>query len=608
MQIDYNKVKLVIWDLDETFWNGVLSEGDVAIPEGNRVLIRDLVDSGVMCSICSKNDEAAVDEKLENLGMKELFVFRSVNWSPKGERIRQIITEMQLRPENVLFIDDNELNLREAAAACPGVMTANVGVLPEMQVHYAACEKKDPHHRRLEQYHLLEKKQKFKATSASNECFLFQCHIQVEIKHDCENQFSRIAELIARTNQLNFTKNRIPEKELTALLKAKDIESGYVIVHDDFGDYGVVGFYALKNDTLLHFLFSCRTLNMGIEQYVYHILGCPKITIVPEVSSSLDLPSPSWINQSSYSDASNKKKKEKLDGKILIKGPCDMEQMFSFIEPTPNIITEFTYVNAKGVSIEQQNHTTQILNILKLSDAEKQRMTSLPFCDAKMYDSVIFDPDISIVMLSLFNDPHLGVYREKATGNLMAFGEYLVDLTDEAQWDAIIHRRVFTARHSFTVDELQEFKMDFEYQGRLAPEEVLENLKRIFARLNQDAVLILCLGSEMSIESDAYLGHESYLDRHEYHQKLNRLVKSWANENDRVLYIDVNDYVKSRDDFLDTINHMKKPIYYQMSQKFIQIVNSHSSHQIAEVVEKAQKVSVLEHIKRRMHYILTGEK
>ena len=33
-----------------------------------------------------------------------------------------------------------------------------------------------------------------------------------------------------------------------------------------------------------HFLFSCRILGMGIEQYVYNKLGCPKFVISGDVA------------------------------------------------------------------------------------------------------------------------------------------------------------------------------------------------------------------------------------------------------------------------------------------------------------------------------------
>ena len=52
----FEKIKLVIWDLDETFWKGTLSEEHVSIPEENRRLVLRMTDIGIVNSICSKND------------------------------------------------------------------------------------------------------------------------------------------------------------------------------------------------------------------------------------------------------------------------------------------------------------------------------------------------------------------------------------------------------------------------------------------------------------------------------------------------------------------------------------------------------------------------
>ena len=79
---DFNKIKLVIWDLDETFWKGILSEGEVEPIEANIGLVRRLTDIGIVNSICSKNDidkaEAALKRSEERRVGKEC---RS-RWSP----------------------------------------------------------------------------------------------------------------------------------------------------------------------------------------------------------------------------------------------------------------------------------------------------------------------------------------------------------------------------------------------------------------------------------------------------------------------------------------------------------------------------------------------
>ena len=49
-------LKLVIWDLDDTFWTGTLSEGTAQWIDANCDFIANLTDKGIINSICSKNN------------------------------------------------------------------------------------------------------------------------------------------------------------------------------------------------------------------------------------------------------------------------------------------------------------------------------------------------------------------------------------------------------------------------------------------------------------------------------------------------------------------------------------------------------------------------
>ena len=119
----FENIKLVIWDLDETFWKGTFSEGPVDVPQENVSLLKNLTDCGIVNSICSKNDAGQVMDFLREANLSAFFVFPSVDWTPKGSRIKQLISDMQLRPANVLFLDDNPSNLGEAEHFCPEIMT-----------------------------------------------------------------------------------------------------------------------------------------------------------------------------------------------------------------------------------------------------------------------------------------------------------------------------------------------------------------------------------------------------------------------------------------------------------------------------------------------------
>ena len=401
--MDCKSIKLVIWDLDETLWNGILSDGIVDLPVSHIDLIKNMVDGGVMCSICSKNDEQIVFDKLQEYGIKDYFVFPSINWSPKGERVRQIVNEMQLRFPNVLFVDDNALNRAEVLEYCHDINVADVDVIPELIEFFKNNRDSDKEHKRLKQYYVLEKKNNFKAAYASNEAFLYASNIQVKINHDCINHIDRIEDLILRSNQLNFTKIRSKRNELLDVFSDENFSCGYVSVTDRFGDYGIVGFYALKDSKLVHFVFSCRTLGMGVEQYVYRFLACPKIDIKGDVSSDLFGVDPDWINQKSLEFCQGKKDKTSTQSKILIKGPCDMSQMFAYIADGDNILTEFVYVNGDGVHIEQVNHTLMILQSVTVDSKIKDIVINkYPFTDDRMFKTNIFDKDLDFVVFSLF--------------------------------------------------------------------------------------------------------------------------------------------------------------------------------------------------------------
>ena len=82
-----NAVKLVVWDLDDTFWKGVLSEEAVTPVTENIDLVKRLAARGIISSICSKNDRDPVINELQKLGVWDYFVLPSISFQPKGSSI-----------------------------------------------------------------------------------------------------------------------------------------------------------------------------------------------------------------------------------------------------------------------------------------------------------------------------------------------------------------------------------------------------------------------------------------------------------------------------------------------------------------------------------------
>jgi len=577
----FDKIKLVIWDLDETFWNGTISEGTVEIPELHRQLLVQLTDIGVVNSICSKNDFAPVMEYLEKCGLAEYFVFPSINWNPKGQRVKELIADMQLRPANVLFLDDNPSNLGEVEHYCSGIMTGGPELITQLAQDAEEAGKKDPQHKRLAQYRVLEEKHHAKEAFSSNEEFLYQSNIRVDIDTDCIAQLARLHDLLIRSNQLNFTKVRSTAEELKALLEDASISCGYVSVRDQFGDYGIVGFYALKEKRLIHFVFSCRTLGMGIEQFVYNKLGRPELTVVGEVISDLSGDMPGWINQNiAESTAEQMKIGNLTEHAVLVKGPCDLFQVYPYIANTELFDTEFTYSLSSGLTIESTGHTTNVVEALRLSAEQKQRvLDEVPFTDASMYRNDVYKRDYKVVFLSILTDCNLGVYRRRETGERFAFLEYIHPITDKSNWPGLISGTYPTAGFKFTEEILERFAERYEFLGRNTPEQIVENLAYIRENLPKECILTIMLGGELYYEKNTF---EAYMDRHIVHKAVNTAIRAWAEGQRNVKLMDVNKYLVDQSSFYDHFNHYIKPVYYALASEMVEIVNGATGSRIRE--------------------------
>ena len=602
----FDKIKLVIWDLDETFWKGTFSEGNVEIPDQNRSLIAMLTDIGIVNSICSKNDEKQVMDYLNDQGLADFFVFPSISWQPKGARIKQLISDMQLRPANVLFLDDNPSNLGEASYSCPEIMTGTPALIPQLLADAEKAERKDPAHKRLQQYRILEEKHQARSEFSSNEEFLYKSNIHVDISTDCAANIDRIHDLILRSNQLNFTKVRDTKEALSALFSDPDITCGYVSVRDQFGDYGITGFYAVKANRLLHFVFSCRTLGMGVEQYVYNKLGRPELTIVGEVISDLSCTElPGWINQgTSDPSASQMEIKDLAAHTVLVKGPCDLFQIYPYIANTELFDTEFTHTIENGLVIESTGHTTHIVESLRLSQAQKHLVVDeVPFAHLDMYCDNIYRRDYKVVFLSILADCNLGVYRRKGTGEQLAFLEYIHPITDPASWPGLISGEYQTSNFRFTEEILKNFSEKYEFIGRNSPERIVANLDFIRKHLPKDCVLAIMLGGELYYEKNTF---EAYVDRHLVHKKVNDAIRVWADGRENIRLMDVNKYLVDQSSFYDHFNHYIKPVYYALAAEMVKIVNEVTGSQITETSKAKMLLIRVKELLAPTYYTLRG--
>jgi FkbH-like protein len=307
------KIKLVIWDLDDTLWSGTLAENDrVSLFEHRAAVVRRLNGHGIVSAICSKNDHATAQAKLEEFGLWDEFVFRRIAFVPKGHAVAQIIDDMHLQAKHVLFVDDNRMNLLEVKHTLPEINTIDA-TLPDCDELLGQIIADNQHvdKSRVEEYRILDQKIVDQATSgASQEEFLKSCGVRVCLVHRQDNiDFAdRIEEVINRTNQLNFLKSRIKEGGVPDLvLDIMRYECYSVVVWDKYGYHGLVGFAAVAyGKTLKHFAFSCRVMHMGIEEWMlakllklYPKLDAANVPVTPGAGA--------WLKEEAFGDAAIRK-------------------------------------------------------------------------------------------------------------------------------------------------------------------------------------------------------------------------------------------------------------------------------------------------------------
>lgn len=584
--MNFEKIKLVIWDLDNTLWSGTISEGEIQPIEKNIELIISLTDCGIINSICSKNTFDVAAGKLEELAVYKYFVFPSIEWTPKGQRVRDLIKTMSLRADNVLFIDDEISNLEEAKHYSPGIMVADPTIISALSEFVDSLEKKDRKHTRLEQYKLLEKKESEQKKYDSNEDFLFASNIQVQTIEDCEPEMERIHDLILRTNQLNYTKKRISIEELNALFGNKEAACGYVKVNDKFGDYGIVGFYAVLNRKLEHFLFSCRTIGLGIEQYVYSKLDYPQLEVVGEVVSLVNkTESPLWVNQylseenlNTVSEAENRISLQ--NPKFLFKSACDFSQVIAYVKGGDDLFhCEFNYVNVEHRNvIEGHNHSIHIAALNEISAAVKQEiLNDCVFVDEKMFEGTIYKKKYEMVFLSSFSESYAGIYKKKNSNIKVTAGSYLYPFTDNTCWEGLINKRFYSSNNKLTEEYLNEFSEKYEFIGRTTPVDYRKRINKILSNLDKQTKLCLILGVEFPCEKNT---DPFFKDLHISHAILNKEIRKMARENNRLVLFDLNEIVKNQDDFNENLFQFSARVNYEISLKMSSLINQSSSTKI----------------------------
>lgn len=290
--------KVLVTDLDNTLWGGVVGEdGTAGIQVGREYpgaaylavqrALRDLRHRGILLAVCSKNNASdalrVLDEHPEMLLRRDDFAAMRINWNDKSANLREIASELNVGTDALAFLDDSPVERSRVRAALPevavieleedpGTFARSLRQCARLDRLTLSSEDRDRHRMYVEQ----RERRQLANRAGSLEEFYRSLQQRVEIAPVSNETCARVAQLTQKTNQFNLTTKRYSDQQIQSLATAPGWRVYSVRVRDRFGDNGIVGVVianiqdtAWKIDT---FLLSCRVIGRTVETAVLSFL------------------------------------------------------------------------------------------------------------------------------------------------------------------------------------------------------------------------------------------------------------------------------------------------------------------------------------------------
>lgn len=273
MSVNKSRIKCVVWDLDNTLWDGVLLESDGLPPlrPQVRAVIEELDRRGILQSLASRNDPQPAMEALTAHGLDQYFLYPQIGWGAKSQAIAVIAERLNIGLDTFAFVDDQQFERDEVQSAHPSVRVftdAAVADLPAYEDFIPLYLTEDAKNRRL-----MYQKEALRARAQEEfkgpeEAFLRSLDLSLTLHPAREEDLHRAEELTVRTNQLNTTGVTYSAEQLRALIASPQHQVIVAELEDKYGSYGAIGLLLLTTEPAQWcidlFLMSCRVMSRGV--------------------------------------------------------------------------------------------------------------------------------------------------------------------------------------------------------------------------------------------------------------------------------------------------------------------------------------------------------
>lgn len=272
VSVNHKPIKVLVWDLDNTLWKGVLvedGESELQLRQGVVEIIKTLDARGIVNSIASKNDHNRVWAHLNTLGIAEYFIFPEIHWQPKSQSIQRIAENFNVAIDTIAFIDDSAFERNEVKAIHPQVRIFKDDDYLRL-IDLAAFNPQTSVESGLRRSFYAAQQQRSAVRSGFDGQyfdFIKASHIELSVGLAQLSSIDRVHELVQRTNQMNFSATRYDRDRLTELINDPSVTTLFLTAKDKFGDYGTVGvcIIDIQQQRVIDLMFSCRIQSKRVE-------------------------------------------------------------------------------------------------------------------------------------------------------------------------------------------------------------------------------------------------------------------------------------------------------------------------------------------------------
>lgn len=265
-------IKVVVWDLDHTIWEGILLEDEaVTLRAGVREVIKALDERGILQSISSKNDPATALAKLKAFGLDEYFLYPQIGWNAKSIAIEEISTAINVGMDTLAFIDDQAFEREEVAFNHPQVLCLDVTEINGLLDRHEFMPRfrtEDSLNRRRMYMSDITRNAVEKEFEGPQDAFLATLGLKLSLARATVDDLQRAEELTRRTNQLNTTGYTYSYDELKEFMHSDRHQLLIAGLEDRFGSYGKIGLCLVERMdeawVLKLLLMSCRVMSRGV--------------------------------------------------------------------------------------------------------------------------------------------------------------------------------------------------------------------------------------------------------------------------------------------------------------------------------------------------------